>query len=240
MMFSDMYFRTPQLSGYGNNYDVDAQIPDEIVSAIPKGMQMNFWEYNRDDQPFYEAIIDKHQSLDLHTVVCGGIYNCFGFGVNYGIAFRASNALLNASKKKEIKEVFLTHWGDDGTESNIFSTMLGWQLYAEHGYARELDEEKLKKRFKFCTGGNFDDYNAIKYLDEVPGVSEDNTNMCNPSKYLLWQNILAGLFDKNIEGLNLNRSLCGNGRADARKHRTQRRIRSRFRFVGESMLRIIH
>ena len=180
------------------------EIPDEIVSAIPKGMQMNFWEYNRDDQPFYEAIIDKHQSIGVHTVVCGGIYNCFGFGVNYGIAFRASNAILNASKKKEIKEVFLTHWGDDGTESNIFSTMVGWQLYAEHGYARELDEEKLKKRFKFCTGGNFDDYIAIKYLDEVPGVSEDNTNMCNPSKYLLWQNILAGLFDKNIEGLNLN------------------------------------
>jgi hexosaminidase len=83
--------------------------------------------------------------------------------------------------------------------------MLGWQLYAEHGYARDLDEKKLKKRFKFCTGGNFDDYNAIRYLDEVPGVSKDNTNMCNPSKYLLYQNIMAGLFDKNIEGLNLNK-----------------------------------
>ncbi len=205
MMFSDMYFRTPQLSGYGNNYDVDAVIPDEIINAIPKGMQMNFWEYNRDDEPFYEAIIDKHQSLGVHTVVCGGIYSCFGFGVNYGIAFRASNALLNACKMKGIKEVFLTHWGDDGTESSIFSAMLGWQLYAEHGYARDLDEEKLKKRFKFCTGGNYDDYNAIRYLDEVPGVSADNTNMCNPSKYLLWQNIVAGLFDKNIEGLNLGK-----------------------------------
>ncbi|MCR2821707.1 beta-N-acetylhexosaminidase [Lederbergia panacisoli] len=203
MMFSDMYFRTPRLTGYGNNFDVDAQIPEEIVSAIPKGMQMNFWEYNRDDQPFYETIIEKHRSLNVPTIVCGGIYSCFGFGVNYGIAFRASNAILNASKKKEIKEVFLTHWGDDGTESQIFSAMLGWQLYAEHGYSRELDMEKLKRRFEFCTGGNFDDFISVKYIDEVPGTSEDNTYMCNPSKYLLWQNILAGLFDKNIEGLNL-------------------------------------
>ncbi|MBS4178743.1 beta-N-acetylhexosaminidase [Lederbergia citrea] len=204
MMFSDMYFRTPELAGYGNNYDVNVQIPEKIVQAIPKGMQMNFWEYNREDEPFYEAIIDKHRSLGVHTVVSGGTYNCHGFGVNYGIAFRASNALLNACKKKEVKEVFLTHWGDDGTESNIFSTMLGWQLSAEHGYARELDEEKLKRRFKFCTGGNFDDFQSIKYLDEVPGVSKDNTHMCNPSKYLMYQNLLAGLFDKNIESLPLN------------------------------------
>ncbi|NIK78691.1 hypothetical protein FHS15_003837 [Paenibacillus castaneae] len=204
LMFSDMYFRTPQLAGYGNNYDPGAEIPEEIVKAIPDGMQMNFWEYNRDDVPFYEAIIDKHAALGSHTVVAGGLQNWLGFGVNYGLAFRASNALLEGCKIKGIKEVFATHWGDDGTENNIFSAMLGWQLYAEHGYAKVLDEEKLKKRFKFCTGGNYDDYMAIKYLDEVPGTSPDNPNMCNPSKYLLWQNLLSGLFDKNIEGLNLN------------------------------------
>jgi hypothetical protein len=77
------------------------------------------------------------------------------------------------------------------------------QLYAEHGYSKELDIEKLKKRFKFCTGGNYDDFMDIKYLDEVPGAGPENLETFNPCKYLLWQDILAGLFDKNIEGLEL-------------------------------------
>ena len=81
---------------------------------------------------------------------------------------------------------------------------MGLQLFAEHGYSKELDKDKLKNRFEFCTGCNYDDFISIKYLDEVPGTSEDNIETCNPSKYLMWQDILTGLFDKNIEGLPLN------------------------------------
>ena len=64
--------------------------------------------------------------------------------------------------------------------------------------------EKLKNRFEFCTGCNYDDFISIKYLDEVPGTDEDNMETYNPSKYLMWQDLLTGLFDKNIEELPLN------------------------------------
>lgn len=202
--FSDMYFRTPRLAGYGNNYDPEIEIPQHIVDSLPNELQMVFWEYNQDQPSFYKSVIDKHNDICAKTIFGGGIWNWLGFGVNYGITFRTTNAALEACKSKGITEVYASHWGDDGTENNLFSAMLGWQLFAEHGYARELDEEKLRKRFAFCTGGNYDDFMDIKYLDEVPGTKEDNMGMSNPSKYLLWQNIMAGLYDKHIEGLQLN------------------------------------
>ena len=45
----------------------------------------------------------------------------------------------------------------------------------------------------------------IKFLDETPGVTNDNMAMYNPSKYLLWQNTLMGLYDKNIRDMQLGR-----------------------------------
>lgn len=203
MMWSDMFFNTPDLQGYGNNYNPNVKIEQKIIDNVPKSLSLVFWEYNSDDEQFYEKVLSRHKEFNRNVLFAGGIWNWLGFGLNYGITFRTTNAALSACKKAGIDEVYATMWGDDGTENNIFSTLLGMQLYAEHTYAEELDMDKLRKRFAFCTGGNFDDFMSIKYLDEVPGVKNDNMAMCNPSKYLLWQNILLGLYDKNIEGVNL-------------------------------------
>jgi hexosaminidase len=37
----------------------------------------------------------------------------------------------------------------------------------------------------------------------VPGVPAGNPGMCNPSRYLLWQDPLLGLFDANTRGLGI-------------------------------------
>lgn len=205
MMWSDMFFRTENLSGYGDNYDPNAAIPEYVKESMPKPLDMVFWEYNKDDEEFYRKVIKKHKEFGRNPIFAGGIWNWMGFGVNYGLTFRTTNAALHVCKREGVKEVFATLWGDDTTESNIFSTLLGMQLYAEHGYARELSTEKLKTRFEFCTGARYEDFMNIKYLDETPDVSNDNMAMYNPSKYLLWQNILMGLYDKNIRGMDLNR-----------------------------------
>jgi len=94
-------------------------------------------------------------------------------------------------------------WGGFGTECTIYATLLGMQLYAEHGYARQLSMGKLQRRFEFCTGGCFEDFVSITYLDEVPGTEPGNLKRSNPSKYLMWQDLLTGLFDYHIVGLPL-------------------------------------
>ena len=202
MFWSDMYFRST--SKTGDYYDLTSGIPQEVIDSVPKGVQLVYWDYYHDNEEFYVDYIKKHREFGTEPVFAGGIWTWIGFNANWGKTFATTNPALNACKKEGIREIIITIWGDNGTESNIYSNLLGLQLFAEHGYARELDMDRLKSRFEFCTGCSYDDFISIKYLDEVPGTDVDNMETYNPSKFLMWQDLLTGLFDKNIEGLPLN------------------------------------
>ncbi len=197
IIWSDMYFTIG--SKTGDYFDLDSVVPDDVAARIPKNVQLAYWDYYHHDEAFYSKMIQKHKSMGFQPIFTGGIWTWTGFSTNYGRTFVDSNAALNACKKEGVQEVIVTMWGDDGTENNYFTGLLGLQLFAEHGYTKVLNMDKLKRRVKFCTGVDFDAYMDIRYLDEVPGVPQNNPESCNPSKYLLWQDLLLGLFDKHIE-----------------------------------------
>ncbi|MBP1988868.1 family 20 glycosylhydrolase [Paenibacillus eucommiae] len=199
MIWSDMYFRAG--AGMSDNYDRDMVLPASILEEMPKGIQHIYWDYYHYDVDFYIDFIRKHKQFGSTPIFAGGIWNWKGFCLNYGATFAATDAAMTACKKEGIKEIIATLWGDDGTECHIYSALLGLQLFAEHGYAEQLDEGKLKRRFEFCTGGHYDDFMDIRFVDEIPGTSEGNLETANPSRYLLWQQVLMGMFDKNIDGL---------------------------------------
>jgi len=204
MIWSDMYFRVA--SKTHDYYDLDAVIPESVKQALPQGLQLVYWDYYHDDQAFYNDYIRRHKEFGSNPVFAGGIWVWSRWGPGYGKTFRATNAGLQACKEEGIQEVFATLWGDDGTEINYFTALLGLQLYAEHGYARQLDLEKLKRRVKFCTGVDYEAFMDLKYLDETPGTLPDNSEglgTSNPSKFLLWQDLLIGLYDRHVVGLNL-------------------------------------
>lgn len=108
-----------------------------------------------------------------------------------------------ACKALGIQEVLATMWGDNGAETPWMSAWQGLQLYAEHAYAEKVDEQRLKERFAFCVGGRYEDFDALGQFDETPGVGKGNPDTSNPSKFLLWQDLLIGLFDANVKGLPL-------------------------------------
>jgi hexosaminidase len=201
MIWSDMYFRAAAANG--GYYSLESAIPPEVIARTPKNVRLVYWDYYHHDEAFYLEYIKRHREFGSEPLFAGGIWNWLSFGVNYGQTFSTTNAALNACKKSGLQEVFVTMWGDNGTECNWYANLLGLQLYAEHGYAAVLDEEKLKRRFAFCTGGNFDDFMNIRYIDEIPGVKPGNFETCNSSKFLMWQDVLTGLFDKHIENLPL-------------------------------------
>lgn len=204
MIWSDMYFRVA--SKTHDYYDLEAVIPEEVKRTVPPQVQLVYWDYYNDDGSFYDEYIRRHKELSQDVIFAGGTWAWNGIGVSYGKVFSSTNAALTSCKKHGVRQVILTNWGDDGSESNLFSALLAMQLYAEHGYARELDMDKLKRRVKFCTGVDYEAFIDLKYLDETPGTLPDNLEFAspaNPSKFLLWQDALVGLFDKHIEGLGL-------------------------------------
>lgn len=201
MMWSDMFFQLR--STEHKYYDLNVSTAEQSMKDIAKDVQLVYWDYYHSDEEFYHQFIKKHEEMCDMPIFAGGIWTWCGMGVNYGRTFKNTNAALKACKEEGVKEIFATIWGDDGSENNFFYALLGLQLFAEHGYARELDMAKLEKRTEFCTGVEMQAFVDLKYLDEIPGCAPGNPRSVNPSKYLLWQDVLVGLFDKHIDGLHI-------------------------------------
>lgn len=198
MIWSDMYFRLA--SQDGNYYDFDASLLDQVKQSIPN-VQMVYWDYYHADEEFYEGMLNTHKQIVSDPLFAGGLWTWNGISPNYARAFRNTVAALNACKKTGIKEVFATMWGDNGAETPIETALPGLQLFAEHTYHKKVNIEHSEERFYFCTGYQLSDFLLLNQFDEIPGVMEDNLFSSNPSKFLLWQDILVGLFDENIKGL---------------------------------------
>jgi hexosaminidase len=203
MMWSDMFLKLASDNG-SEYYDKETKIPEEMARRIPKDIDMVYWDYVHMEPTDYEKLIAKHRPLGNNLVFAGAIWIFNTFGVNYGLSLTASNTALQVCKKEGIREVYATMWGDDGNEGNPFSAMMGLQLYAEHAYSEiEPDRKYLAERVKFCTGIEANAFLQLKDLDETPGSEPNNRKQSNPSKFLLYQDVLLGLFDKQIEGLQM-------------------------------------
>lgn len=188
-----------------DQYNTNEQIPEEMAKRIPKDIDMVYWDYSHTDADDYEKLIAKHRPLGCNLVFAGTVWVFNTFGVNYGLSLNATDTALTVCKKEGIREVYATMWGDDGMESNPFAALLGLQLYAEHAYTEgKPNWEQLAERVKFCTGTSADAFLKFKDLDETPGQEPNNRKQSNPSKFLLYQDVLLGMFDKQIEGLELN------------------------------------
>ena len=200
MMWSDMFFRA--YSPDGDYYNPKTEIPKEAAEQVPPGVKLVYWDYYHYAKDTYESFISKHRKLG-EPIFAGGIWTWLGFGVNWAKTFSVTGAALTACKEQGVKEVFATVWGDNGTEGNLMASLLGLCLFAEHGYVEAFGNEHLRNRFYFCTGGKYGDFYNLQFLDETPGCKPGNPEEKNPSKYLMWQDILTGLFDENIKGLPL-------------------------------------
>ncbi|REK71807.1 beta-N-acetylhexosaminidase [Paenibacillus paeoniae] len=209
LMWSDMFLKLASANGE-DYYGHETQIPEEMAKRIPKDVDMVYWDYNHVDSQDYETLIAKHRPLGNNLVFAGAVWVFNTFGVNYGLSLPATDTALTVCKKEGINEVYATMWGDDGMESNPYIAFLGLQLYAEHAYTEgSPDEAVVAERVKFCTGIDADTYLQLKYLDETPGAEPNNQKQSNPSKFLLYQDVLLGLFDKQIEGLAMNEHYAG-------------------------------
>jgi len=202
LMWSDMFLKLA--SETGDQYSKSTEIPDYIVEHTPDQVQLMYWQYNSIDIEHYRNIFKQHRAFNKKPAFAGGVWVWNTFATNYNLSLQASGAALTACKEANIEDVFVTLWGDDGYENNVFNALLGLQFYAEHAYTKEIDENKLHERVAFCTGINANRFLMLNELDTSPGVEKGNLEQTNPSKFLLWQDVLLGVFDKHIENLDLD------------------------------------
>lgn len=114
---------------------------------------------------------------------------------------------MNASKAPSsgVTRVFLTIWGDEGNEVDLFSSLPAWSYYAEHAYeiGSEVDIARLKMSFDGICGASFDDFVMASRLDdtnpETQSIDDRIHFAPNTSKWLLWEEPVLGFVSPTVQ-----------------------------------------
>ena len=84
----------------------------------------------------------------------------------------------------------------NGGKANLTQTVTDKVI----AWAEEYDEAKLRERYEFITGADFDATMLLERIDAIPGTAENNVEGFNASKCLLWQDPAFGVLDKELFG----------------------------------------
>lgn len=194
MIWSDMFFRIAN----GGEYYKAGAIDEHVTKMVPKGVGLVYWDYYSPDKAHYGAMLDAHSDFDNPTLFAGAAWRWLGYVPAIEKSLAYSRSALDACLEKGVREVFVTAWGDDGSESSFLCALPVMQLYAEYGYCGGATDEELAARLKTCTGQYLSDMLLLDIPNRPAGrLPEDIA--ANPSKYLLYQDVMMGLSQYHSE-----------------------------------------
>lgn len=192
MMWSDMFFRPAYNGQY---YAADEEItPVFLRSFSGQNVELVYWDYYHDDPAVYEKMIAKHAALTENFSFAGGAWKWSGFAPLLSLARRNSAAALAACRKCGVRSLMLTAWGDNGAECSPFAVLPVIAQYSDACYGGF--GEACAAPFAVWAG----DLNGFFALELPNRLTEEpmwrQTN-CS-SKYFLYNDPLAGVFDSNV------------------------------------------
>lgn len=193
MIWDDMFYRSHDVNH--DYYNFDVQITDEDIRLVPPNIALVYWDYYHTDEQEYDKLLAMRDRYPNDIVFAGGIWRWAGLVPSYSKTFVTTNAALAACRRHKVKEIMATTWGDDGSETPLATILPGVILFGEHCYGGQTDEQAVSDRCEFLTGLPLQAFLAIEKLDILPGGDYPNVKVKNPTKHILYQDILMGAFD---------------------------------------------
>lgn len=189
MIWSDMFFRQAN----GGEYYGTAPIDERITKMVPTNVELVYWDYYSPDKAHYRAMLDAHSTFENPTLFAGAAWRWIGYAPALEKSFLHTRCALDACLEKKVEQVFMTAWGDDGNEASFFTALPVMQLYAEYSYCGGATNEELDARLQACTGQHLGDMLLLDLPNRPDGKLPLDV-AANPSKYLLYQDIMTGLY----------------------------------------------
>ncbi len=191
MMWSDMFFRI----AFGGYYG-DGEMAKALTDIIPEGVSLIYWDYYTTEQAKYARQIERHQQLGTPTVFAGGAWKWSGFTPAIDHSWRVSVMALDEVLSHGIDQAMLTCWGDDGADCLSDCVLPLMSLYGAYNYPDGDIEATAKKQLFDACGYSLDDFYALSAPRITP--TGNTTPYANPTKYLLYNDVLKGMFDRHV------------------------------------------
>ena len=196
IMWSDMFFNQATGAGY---YDYEKfKIDDRVKSLVNKDVELIYWDYYHTEKTDYSAMVEAHKKLTDNPVwFAGGAWSWVGFAPHNEYSLKTMLPAMQICREKNIDNVFITLWGDNGAECSKFSLLPAlYRIKCE--YDGITDEQLVKSNFYKLTGENYDDFFALDLPDKL---SDKCDYLSNPCKYILYGDLFNEVFsDGYIEG----------------------------------------
>lgn len=196
MMWSDMFFKMIS----GGAYHTDGlEISQEIRSRIPQNVELIYWDYYGRNKEKYGKMLEQHRALSDHIGFAGGAWKWNGFAPLMRHSMMASRLALESCMENGIQNVLVTGWGDNGGEAAQSVVLPVLSLYAEYQYARRTDDAWIASRLLACTGAVLEDFMELDTLNLTPDNPSPGRVSVGPAKYLLYQDVMMGIFDRHVD-----------------------------------------
>ena len=197
IIWDDMFYRSKNREL--DYYDLSVELNEDDISRVPEYVQLTYWDYYHNTQEEYERLLFKRRNFKQYMIFAGGIWKWNGWVPNYSKTFTDTHAALCACRKFHIDEILATMWGDNGGEAPLQTVWPGLVLFGQYVYEASVKDDAISRRCEAFTGMSLAEYRAIEMLDILPGSELPNIKAMNPSKYLLYQDLMLGAFDSYVD-----------------------------------------
>lgn len=192
LMWDDMFF------SHYSKFDEGESV------KIPEAIDLMYWDYYHNTQNHYEEKIDQRREIAEETSFAGGSWRWTGYVPHHIKTLRTTLPALKAAKAKEVKRVISTAWGDDGSEAPFETALFGLTLFAYLDTNDDYQKDKFNQWLVFYTGMSLESWLKQGELDFPQGQDEAVFLDANPSKYLLYQDLLLPVFMPYIDSLGFD------------------------------------
>lgn len=195
-MWNDMIFCYS--SKNHEKYAEDTVIPQHIIDAMPKNMDLILWHY-AEQLGCDEYMIDKNLAIGNPVIYIGGVWIYCGALPDNVYSKLGNEVAIRACKKKDIDEIGIAVWSYGTT---VYQTsLLEANRYAELAF--EDTSDKLPERFEHLTGASYDAFMDMSNLHALYKEGEvDYDSMKYDERFygnkFMWQDIMLGIFDEKL------------------------------------------
>lgn len=189
MIWSDMYFRLGSKSG--GYYDPGSVIPEDVVTAIPEGADLVYWDYYHKKESDYLGMIERHREMGREPVMASGVWTWARLWYDRWITEAAAGACVRACRKAGLRELLFTMWGDDGGYCEYDSSLAGLAWAADVSWSEETNI--FRERFRAVCGMEYNDVLAGCGIEDPSLNSRSEGSPALPAANILWDDPLYGI-----------------------------------------------
>lgn len=191
IIWNDMYFRYANKEQ--NYYDTGAQIPQDVKDAIPKMVQLSYWDYYHRDREIYSKMLQRTRDLNGGApFMASGIWTWSRLWCDYEQSFATVKPCVDACREQGITEILYTLWGDDGGYCEFESVFAGLAWAADYAFNGAVSEPRISRLFRAVCGTSYELQVELGKMEMIYGEENGAPLKVNAAS-VLWDDPLMGI-----------------------------------------------